>query len=112
MEACRKYLEPYHPAFWRAITGAFDRFKKLPDVDKAIFSETKRARSTVMWSYIMHEAARELGALPGVTPHTLFETTTYEVTDGQIETRLKKVNAQGFSKNYPTARARSFFSIG
>jgi hypothetical protein len=105
-------LEPHHPAFWRAISNAFKRFRELPVADQAIFSANRRTKANVIWSYITYEAGLELAQSAGVILRTQFESATYEITQGQIESRIKKVNSQGFSRNYPTRRALSFHSVG
>lgn len=112
METCRKHLEPYHPLFWAAFSGAFEQFRKLSPDHQAVLSGTKRAKATVIWAFAMHEAARLFGSDQGVTAHTKYESTTYEIRSGQILTRLKKVTRKGYSRNIPTARALGYFAVG
>lgn len=110
-EACERHLEPYGLVINRIVAGAFELWAGLPPTYQAIYSETKRAKANVISAHLRHLAARELGGLPGIVPHTKYESTTYEVVDGQIELRIKKVNARGYSSNYPTKRARSFHNL-
>lgn len=108
--ACRKVLEPYHDALWRIASGGVEGFRQLPENDQRILGASKRSKANAIHAYMMDEAANELMAIPGITPHTKYESTTYEFP-GQIESRFKKLSAEGKSSNYPTPRALSFIGM-
>lgn len=108
--ACRKALQPYHETIWRIVAGGIDGFRQLPEDDQRILGATKRSKANAIHAYMMDQAASELLAIPGITPHTKYESTTYEFP-GQIESRFKKLSPQGKSSNYPTPRALSFIGV-
>ncbi len=112
VEVCRNHLEPYHGTFWHAFERAFAQFRSLTPDHQRIFSTTKRSKTNVMWAFFMEEANKLMANDAGVVPHTIHETTTFEIKSGQIETRLKKVTPEGISRNYPTKRARAFHTVG
>jgi hypothetical protein len=105
--ACRRILEPYHSQLWEIAAGGVACFRSLPAEHQLILASSKRCHRTMVWQFMMWEAARLLSATPNVLPLRKFETTNYEI-DGRVLVRFKKLDPDGMSSNYPTPRALSF----
>lgn len=111
LEACREILEQHHGALWKAAAWAVAEFNKIPDEQRLPLVQTKRALRTTIHTYWL-EAIRivESAGWSGVKvtwPHE-----TAELFFGNnLVLRLKHVDDDGFSANYPTERARRW-SVG
>lgn len=103
-EAAKIVLDPYHDAFFRLVTRAFERFQAGPISLTALPSPKYKA--TTMHELMMDEARLRFSDVEGV-----------EILEGQnfllrVEDRLfvrfKKVDRELRTSNYPTARAVAF----
>src|SRR6266576_1923060 len=111
MDACRRVLEPFHDRLFTVASNAWDRYMLIPAEARVALARWKRARANAVWAFMMDAAQVLFENDPAVRSRLAFDTLTFEFCN-TVLVRFKKMDAEGLSSNYPTARAESYNNSG
>jgi hypothetical protein len=104
-EAAKQLLEPHHDALFRVVTRAFERFQDGPIALTSAPSLTYKAMA--MHELMVDEARARFATVEGVQLLDEQQQFLLKIGDGLI-VRLKKVDSELRTANYPTPRAVAF----
>ncbi len=101
-----------------AIADFLDHFDEIPRLAHAKYrtyavgdiavEHDARAQAACTYAHMVAEADRRLNAMPRVTPLDIRGLKLWLFKDADVVFRLKKMDEDGRSRNYPTDQARDF----
>jgi hypothetical protein len=107
-EAARRQLEPFHDRFIAAIKEAVRKFNSIePPIVLYAIAKSKRAKANAIWALIMEEVRTTMGDVAGLEVKEVYGTIEIHVGENLVA-RIKKMQPDGMTANYRTARVTDF----
>jgi hypothetical protein len=104
---CRQVLAPHAAILAQVPRAAWKRFMQQPDADRLALSVLPIQRANYVSAMMIDEARTRLVGRPGVREVPNSHCVGFLIDD-EVFLRLKHLDAEGLSSNYPTPRAQRF----